>query len=156
MLTDSATALAWLQRTAQASVYPTLDTATCEAILAARQEYTVWAADTAYTYGDRVVPTTPDGHAYRCVGSGTSGATAPDWPGDGTFSDGTAVWETLPAQPDSLWDLRGAAYDAWNAKAGIAVSGGVRVTAGSLSVDTQSVAQACREMAARYAPVGVS
>lgn len=43
--------------------------------------YDTWAVDTAYSAGDIVVPTTDNGHRYRCTAAGTSDATTePTWP----------------------------------------------------------------------------
>jgi hypothetical protein len=51
-----------------------------------------WQASRAYSLGDRVIPTTPNGHYYQCTTAGTSGAAAPTWPTSGTVNDGTVVW----------------------------------------------------------------
>jgi len=52
-----------------------------------------WEAATAYALGDFVVPTTPNGHYYQCTTAGTSDASEPTWPTDGsTVTDGTVVW----------------------------------------------------------------
>lgn len=54
-----------------------------------------WQADTAYSEGDLIVPTTPNGYMYRCTVAGTSGSTEPSW--STTFNtadtDGTAEWD---------------------------------------------------------------
>src|SRR5688500_5437735 len=41
---------------------------------------TAWAAGRVYGTGARVTPTTPNGHYYTAIKSGTSGATQPSWP----------------------------------------------------------------------------
>jgi len=54
-----------------------------------------WVANTAYTVGQRVKPTSQNGYWYVCSTAGTSHATTePTWPTlDGeTVTDGTAVW----------------------------------------------------------------
>lgn len=53
-----------------------------------------WAASTAYSVGDYVLPTAPNGHMYKCTTAGTSGSTQPTWPttNNGTVTDGTVVW----------------------------------------------------------------
>ena len=54
-----------------------------------------WATITAATSGTTtVVPTTPNGYAYDCTTSGTTGASEPTWPTteDSTVTDGTVVW----------------------------------------------------------------
>lgn len=62
-----------------------------------------WSTATAYSVGDRVEPTTPNGYVYKCTTAGTSHAsTEPTWPttgiGSSTVSDGTAVWTLLSAR----------------------------------------------------------
>jgi hypothetical protein len=54
-----------------------------------------WAASTAYSLGDFVEPTTPNGFRYKCISAGTTSGTQPTWPTtlDGTVTDGTAEWE---------------------------------------------------------------
>jgi hypothetical protein len=53
-----------------------------------------WAATTAYSVGDLVIPTVGNGRIYRCTTAGTSGSSQPTWPTTrgGTVSDGGAVW----------------------------------------------------------------
>ncbi|MBF0424821.1 MAG: hypothetical protein HQL66_03260 [Magnetococcales bacterium] len=54
---------------------------------------TAWAATTAVTLGTCVHPVTANGHYYKCTVAGTTGASAPTWPTDGsTVTDGTATW----------------------------------------------------------------
>lgn len=61
-----------------------------------------WAVATAYSLGDLVEPTTPNGFVYKCTTAGTShAATEPTWPVVGigsTVSDGTAVWTFVGAR----------------------------------------------------------
>ena len=53
-----------------------------------------WQSLHVYSAGDLVKPVTSNGHYYRCVTAGTSGATAPTWPITwwGTVTDGTVGW----------------------------------------------------------------
>lgn len=53
-----------------------------------------WVASTAYSLGDEISPTTPDGNKYVCSTAGTSGETEPTWDTDlgDTTNDNTAVW----------------------------------------------------------------
>lgn len=61
---------------------------------------TAWASSTAYSVGDWVKPTTPNGCKYKCTTAGTSGGTEPTWPTTEfeTVSDNTVVW-TCYADP---------------------------------------------------------
>ena len=54
-----------------------------------------WVANTAYTLGDIVKPTTYASHSYKCTTAGTSHAdTEPTWgtTNGGTTADNTVVW----------------------------------------------------------------
>ncbi|MGZ3608045.1 MAG: prepilin-type N-terminal cleavage/methylation domain-containing protein [Syntrophales bacterium] len=58
----------------------------------------VWVASTPYNVGDIVIPTTPNGHFYRCVTAGTSDpSTQPSWPMTGTtpVPDGTGTLQWM-------------------------------------------------------------
>lgn len=61
-----------------------------------------WIAATAYSLGDIVEPTTPNGLKYRCTTAGTSHASVePTWPTVGigsTVADGTVVWTLVGAR----------------------------------------------------------
>jgi hypothetical protein len=53
-----------------------------------------WTANTAYSLGTFVRPTTKNGFVYKCTTAGTSGSTEPSWSTveGGTVTDGTVVW----------------------------------------------------------------
>ena len=52
-----------------------------------------WQVSTAYSVGDLVIPTVANGHYYKCSTAGSSDATEPTWPTDGsTVVDATAQW----------------------------------------------------------------
>lgn len=53
-----------------------------------------WRASVAVVVDQRVPPTTPNGHNYKCTTAGTTGATEPTWPTTpgSTVTDGTVVW----------------------------------------------------------------
>lgn len=57
-----------------------------------------WDNATAYTVGQKVEPTTPNGYVYKCTDAGTSAGSEPSWPippsGFGsTVVDGGVIWE---------------------------------------------------------------
>ncbi len=68
--------------------------------------YDTWAALTAYTPSDRVVPVAPDEKCYECTTAGTSAATEPSWDSTvgNTTPDGTVVWtcNDIPAGANPL------------------------------------------------------
>lgn len=53
-----------------------------------------WAANTEYVVGALRLPTSPDGHVYRCTTAGTSNSAEPSWDTThgNTTADGTVVW----------------------------------------------------------------
>ena len=52
-----------------------------------------WVASTAYVIDDIVIPTVANTHYYKCTVAGTSDASEPTWPTDGsTVVDGTVTW----------------------------------------------------------------
>jgi len=60
------------------------------------RDASAWAANTAYTVGNLVIPTSNPTFIWRCVTAGTSGATEPNWSladASGLVTDGTVVWE---------------------------------------------------------------
>ena len=60
-----------------------------------------WVAGTPVLVGEMATPNTPsgNGHTYRCIVPGITGADQPVWPLDesGTVTDGTAKWEEYTA-----------------------------------------------------------
>ena len=73
-----------------------------------------WAASEPYAVGNLVAP--GNGHYYQCITAGTSGASAPTWPTDGsTVTDGGATWQdmgtTLPANTSTLITGGSLAFD---------------------------------------------
>ncbi len=73
-----------------------------------------WAASTAYTTSDYVIPTTANGRLYKCTTAGTSAGSEPTWPTTvgGTVSDGTAVWteQTAALNAGTAPEVSGGSY----------------------------------------------
>lgn len=60
-----------------------------------------WTTITAYSLGDCLQPTTPNGNRYECTTAGTSDVGEPTWPTVGigsTVVDGTVVWTLVSAK----------------------------------------------------------
>lgn len=84
--------------------------------------FKTWAASTQMQLGDVIVPATRNGHSYALARVGTTAASAPTFPTDGTsVTDGTAIWVDmgpywLPDWPYTTLDLvfpgNGLAYQA--------------------------------------------
>ena len=73
-----------------------------------------WKASRSYRAGSVVIPTeeyrqeNKNGRYYTCITPGTSSTSEPDWPNDGTVSDGSVVWEesgNIIWQPDTDYSL---------------------------------------------------
>jgi prepilin-type N-terminal cleavage/methylation domain-containing protein len=55
-----------------------------------------WAAGKTYAAGDLVIPTSPNGHFYRCTTAGPSGASEPTWTKTGEAAiSGGVQWKRL-------------------------------------------------------------
>jgi hypothetical protein len=150
-----------VERKAQTSLDPVLTPDEVEAILAGHLRYATWAAETAYAFGDVVVPATRTGQKFRAVQGGTSGATPP-FSTTGTYnpftriSDGsTLVWEEDGRDFGSPYDIRGAVHAAWELKAAKA-SDRIQFSADGGSFHEQQTLETCLKMVQRYAPVGVA
>jgi hypothetical protein len=64
-----------------------------EVLTVTHTETAVWAATTAYDLGDKIVD---GGHLYVVTVAGTTGASEPTWPTDGsTVTDGSVTWDDL-------------------------------------------------------------
>lgn len=63
-----------------------------------------WAAATAYSLGDLIEPTTPNGFKYVCTTAGTSDAGEPSFPTTPlgtTVADNTVVWTLVSARHET-------------------------------------------------------
>ena len=121
----------------------------------------IWTASTAFKVGETVQPTVPNGHRYKCVMGGTSGAAEPDWPkskasvtGDGA-SDPQLRWqEDGPAYPE-LYDDDTAACEGWKKKSTkTATMADMSGPVGDLKAS--QIHKQCLEMMAVFAPKGIS
>jgi hypothetical protein len=69
------------------------------------QSIPTWIANTTYGVGAMVLPTAPNGYAFRCVGvSGKSSVAQPTWPAQYgvTVADGTVLWLCVSTVPELI------------------------------------------------------
>lgn len=147
-------------RYGQTATAPTLDSDEVESILDHVKRGDIWAVNTAYNYGDVILPTIRNGHSYSCIQAGTSEADSadePDWPTlqaeqitEGA-SDPLLTWQESGPDFANLYNVRAAIHAAWMMKAGKAAalySSGIG--------ETQQVHDHCLKMAERYSPVDMA
>lgn len=87
-----------------------------DTILQASVRGTTWVTNTAFVYDQVVFPTVRNGHKYRVITAGTSGATQPTWPEWGYVTDGTVELYEDGADYGNIYDVRRAAFAALDLK----------------------------------------
>lgn len=153
-----ASALLELQRKAQASRFPALADEDVTALLNSVQRADIWEASTEYVFGDMVIPTTRNGHVYKCIEAGESAADEPTWPKTDfkTITDGTSDpilrWQEAGADFDNVFDVRQAIHEAWMLKAD-RVAGLYDIEEIGSKHNQSQVYDHCIEQAEKYAPL---
>jgi hypothetical protein len=147
-------ALAKLRRLAQPDSQPTLSDPELDEILDDVQRASFWLSDTEFVIGDVVLPVTKNGHRYLCIQGGETAATEPGWPtiAGATVTDGEVIWQEAGADYENVFDVRAAAYEAWQMKAG-KVANLFDVTSSSNAFKQSQIYDRCIEMAERFAPI---
>ena len=169
---DQATALAYVKERCAAVVYPTLSDP--EVLGTLRTRYTTWAANTTYSVNDIIIPTTKNGHQYRCVHAGTTGPTEPVWTAfldylssatgynyytgalrnrnvDLIVGDGTLQWKEDGPDYQETYDVRSAISECWRIKA-TKVSADFKFATDLQVFEKQQVYMHCVEQAQIWAP----
>jgi hypothetical protein len=144
----------------QIAVEPAVTQAEIEAAIDKYKMADIWTLSTPYTVGDVVLPTARNGHRYRCVKGGTSGATEPDWlTRDGaTITDGsgeTAMrWQEAGMDYANVFDVDGCCFEVlgWKVKR-CAVAIDQRLPVGALNAS--QIYDHWKELRAQYAPLGM-
>lgn len=97
--------------------------------------YSAWAADTAYSEGDIVIPSTRNGRRYRATNDGTSASSEPTWPTAtaGTVTDNDITWEEYGGEH--------AGNEFFNDVSANEVAAGDGYTAGGENLGSKTVAQ---------------
>lgn len=94
-----------------------------------------WVGSTAYSAGDRVLPTTPNGYKYEAQGAGTSASSPePTWPTTvgNTVVDNDITWENVgESHPITEFKLALSAGGLPGATGGAALNIGTSVTGGA-------------------------
>jgi hypothetical protein len=134
------------------------------AILERHMRCGVWAPATEYFYGDEVQIYPRNGRRYMCVCSGTSSASAPEWPrrvstyhwpgfpGSRLTEAGGVSWEDVGCDYENVFDVRGAAHEAWTIKTARA-SHLVTTSAGNAKIDASALQEQCRARAREFTPL---
>lgn len=152
-------ARAIVKRDAQSDVYPTLDDEEIQAILEETVRATVWAPNTAYTYGQVVVPPTRMGNYFIARRAGTSGATTPFTYAQrygAILSDGSdLLWEARSPEWNDLYDIREATSRAWELKASKA-SPLVQTSADGQAANDGDIFNHCIQMSNRFKPLRIA
>lgn len=151
-------ARAEVERRVQAGTDPTLAPDEVDAILAKHLRAATWAASTAYSYGAVVVPTARNGHRYRAIYPGTSGATQPTWGTaiESQVSDGSAlVWQEEGSDFANPYDMRAILYEACELKE-TKCSDRIDFSADGASFQEHQTPQYWRDRKRAYAPAGVA
>lgn len=146
---DRTASLARLIVLAQPTVEPTLTTTATtgevDVILDRNKRGARWSA-TAYVYGDAVFPTVRNGHRYMVTTAGTT-VTEPPWPtGTGSTITSGAEFEEIGVDFASVYDLRGALRECWEAKAAKASEFISSQDSGS----EQMIFEHCNQMITKY------
>jgi hypothetical protein len=153
ILTDPNEARARLESLLAISTEPVLSSPEVSQLLDDNKRASVWAASTAYAYGDVIIPLARNGRRYVVTTAGTSSTAEPTW--SWSVSDGSVLtWQDDGIEYD-LWDIRNAAYQGWMLKYAKATCM-ADVRNGDQAKSKSQIAKHCLIMADRYMPVMVA
>jgi hypothetical protein len=153
-------AIAEVKRRAQVTVAPVIADEDITAILSEYQLASIWENAHLYVVGEEILPTTRNGHRYRCIVGGTSGATEPTFPTDlgGRVAEGTGnpklTWQEVGGDYDNVFDIRGLTYAILDLKVKrCAIAVDQKTPVGSLSAS--QMYEHWKKERDGYAPLGV-
>lgn len=115
---DKEAAFEELVRLVRPSAPPTLTATDLEEVLDRNQRAQRWATSLNLTVNRVIMPTVRNGHVYRVIEGGTTGATEPVWPtgDDDTVVDGTATLVEAGVDFANVYNVRSAAEECWALK----------------------------------------
>lgn len=141
---------------AQTAAFPTIETEDVQKIVQRHMRAKVWQSDTAYKIGDRIQPTSPNGHFYECIAAGESDSVEPEWSLviNSRLSEfgSDLVWQECETDFDgNLYNLRNAIHECWTLKASMSAN------QFDTSIDNQSwkrsqIHEHCLQMARSFMP----
>lgn len=126
------------------------------ALICATKGYSSAARSASVTVGDTIIPTTPNGHLYRCSATtGNTGSGEPTWPttAGGTVTDGGVTWTEMT--PDfeagtNLTEVTGGSYARASLAASLADFAGSQ-SAGSTTASTGTNGTTSNNVSITYA-----
>ena len=145
-------------RMTQSDEYPTLTNDDLTLIVETNVRYSAWVANTAYSFGDIVVPVIQNGRLYECSTAGTTGDTNqfPEFYtayGNGIrFVDATVTWVDAGPANTEKYDVRSAVRAGWILKAA-KVANLINSKDGSQDIQLENLHKQCLTMAERYRPL---
>lgn len=111
-------ALKTLRQELQPDVPPVVGETELKQLLEEHQVASLWAPGQVFIAGQIVMPNTPNLCRYKCVRTGTSGATEPVWPEwqNGRVTDGTVQWQHDGPAFKNLFDVPSALHAGYKLK----------------------------------------
>jgi len=149
-------AVTYVTKKAHTEEFPVVPSDDVEEIVRMNMRAKVWQPETAYKFGDKVQPTIPNGHFYRCRVNSASGVSEPIWDvreHSWTYDGENQIWQEVETDFDTnLYNTRTAIHECWLYKAGVAAN------QFDISIDQQKWTRSqihdhCLKMAQSFAPI---
>lgn len=146
----------------QSTLYPELTDNQLGNLIDQHKKFRSWEPNTAYSVGDMIVGTIPNGRVYQCIIAGTSTTTEPTFPSIG-YAVGQAFYNYVGTPPNfygltfqdngfitqEIYDVRAAAKQAWLLKASIAANL-ANTSDGQMRIDLHTIQENCLQMAGKF------
>lgn len=156
-------AIKQLGQMCQSTLFPELSDNQLGDLIDQHKKFNTWSPLTAYSVGDMVIPTVPNGRIYQCIIAGTSTTVEPSFPQIG-YAVGQAFYNYSTLGPEEyygltwqdngfitqeVYDVRAAAKQAWLLKASIAANL-ANTDDGKMKVELHQIQENCIQMAAKF------